>query len=227
MRLQNRASAKHPGDRPSNTGNILAHTQRTGFNRPELEAALGPEHRGSSANPFRPPSLEVNGSYLRSLTQEDSVLSSPDVRQAPKGILRAPAAASPSVRSAASAPSLTSFTSNTSKKSDRSAESLKSDQRRASSRANDIKAQIDELEKANRALEPHISHYQQIASNAVSFEKKNKALQEIKDRREQQLIRERSCMFCLAKRVARLRQTVAVLFACLDRSSTVALPPVV
>jgi hypothetical protein len=94
VRLQNRASAKRPGDRPSNTGNILAHPQRTGFNRPELEAALGPEQRGSSAYPFRPPSLEVTGNYLRSSTQEDTVLSSPDVRQAPKGILRAPSAAS-------------------------------------------------------------------------------------------------------------------------------------
>jgi len=94
--------------------------------------------------------------------------------------------------------------SNASTKSERSAESLKSDQKRASSQANDVKAKIDELERANRALEPQISHYQQIISNVESFEKKNKAMQEIKDRRVQQIDKKRSCMFCLAKRVARL-----------------------
>ena len=180
----------------------MANTQRKGFNQYE--------QRGSDAEPFRPPSLEVTGNYLGSSTQEDTVLCSPDVRQVPKGILRHSSTSSvSSVKSAASAsshqtstPSLRSFTSDTSKKSERSAESLKLDQRRASSRANDIKAQIDELEKANRALDPQISHYQQISSGAVSFDHKNKALQEIKDRREQQVARERSSMFCLTKRVA-------------------------
>ena len=206
LRLQNRAPGKRQGDRPSITGNILAHTQRTDFNRPEPQAALGPEQRGIYANPFSPPSLEILANHLRSNTQQDTLLSSPDVCQAPKSILRSTSGGSgtPSVRSAVSDSSMRTAISNASTKSERSAESLKSDQKRASSQANDIKAKIDKLERANRALEPQISHYQQIISNVESFEKKNKAMQEIKDRRVQQIDKQRSCMFCLAKRVARL-----------------------
>ena len=163
--------------------------------------------------------------------------SSPDVRQAPRGILRTPGGSGPpSVSSAVSTPSVNpsvrTVISNTSNNSDRSAKSLKSDQRRAELQANDLKAKIDELERANRALDSQISHYQHVFSNAESFEKKNKAMQEVKALREQQLIRERSCMFWLAKtkkkKTCKARcASVAALFACLDHSATVALPPVV
>jgi hypothetical protein len=107
-------------------------------------------------------------------------------------------------------PSVRTVISNTSNNSDRSAKSLKSDQRRAELQANDLKAKIDELERANRALDSQISHYQHVFSNAESFEKKNKAMQEVKALREQQLIRERSCMFWLAKtKKKRLAKRVA------------------
>ena len=58
-------------------------------------------------------------------------------------------------------------------------------------KANEIQAQIDQLQKVNRALEPHIEHYKKMAAKADSFSSKQDALKEMKARREQFIARQK------------------------------------
>ena len=72
-----------------------------------------------------------------------------------------------------------------------SAKSLKSSKKRASEQASGIQAQMQELQKLNRTLQPQISHFLKMVDSTNSFSDKQRALQEVRARRAQFVVRQR------------------------------------
>lgn len=196
---KNRSEAAHRGDQAPTAGVR------------SLPQALRGPHRGTvfrgAPEPLAisPPSVSVlRGSILQaeswpspseiavpsagSLQKSLSGSATPDSK--PRGILRVPSGRSlvnPSPKSAG-----IYLDSSVSSSSDSlSAKSLKSSQKRASEQASGIQAQMQELQKLNRTLQPQISHFLKMVDSTNSFSDKQRALQEVRARRAQFVVRQR------------------------------------